>query len=101
MKRLRDETEVTELEEGERPFKRQRILRVEVKEGKENGEDTSASRNPMDLATRVAKLEGSMAGEIGEDGMEISEKGRWVRKRLTLNLRERERLLGLFGGIGM
>jgi hypothetical protein len=101
LKRLRDEAEVTEEEEGQSPVKRRRILRVEVKEGEKNGEDTSASRNPMDLATRAAKLEESMAGETGEGWEETSEKGMWVRKRLALNLRERERLLGLFWRLGL
>ena len=44
----------------------------------------------MDLASRVARMEGEMRDDIGQ---ETSEMGQWIRKRLLLNLQEKERLL--------
>jgi hypothetical protein len=47
----------------------------------------------LDLASRVARMEADMVEDITE---EDSDMGQWIRKRLLLNLQEKERLLEQF-----
>lgn len=76
--------------EDERPAKRQRVMEREV--GVMDAESKQED-NILNLKDRVEKMEGEIAEEIAG---ETSNAARWIRKRLLLNLQERERLLRQF-----
>ena len=86
LKHLQEEAEAAD----EQVVKRQRLTSKKASGilGWRKGVEDASSK--MDLASRVARMEGEMRDDIGQ---EMSEMGQWIRKRLLLNLQEKERLL--------
>ena len=86
LKHLQEEAEAAD----EQVVKRQRLTSKKASGvlGWRKGVEDASSK--MDLASRVARMEGEMRDDIGQ---ETSEMGQWIRKRLLLNLQEKERLL--------
>ena len=89
LKHLQEEAEAAD----EQVVKRQRLTSKKGSKilGWRKGVEDATSN--LDLASRVARMEADMAEGIGQ---ETSEKGQWIRKRLLLNLQEKERLLEEF-----
>ena len=89
LKRLQEEAEAAD----EQTVKRRRLTSKKGSRilGWRKGVEDANSE--MDLASRVARMEADMVEDIRQ---ETSEKGQWIRKRLLLNLQEKERLLEEF-----
>jgi hypothetical protein len=89
LKRLQEDAEASH----ERVFKRQRLASKNgsgVLGWRKGVEDANSD---LDLASRVARMEADMVEDLTEEDSDI---GQWIRKRLLLNLQEKERLLEQF-----